>query len=92
MSQDRSLMDRLLKRAVPRAITACAPTPREISPALWVLDRELRHFGLARLPARTTIIRLRSGALVLVSPPPLLDGAAAAAIESIGAVTQIVAT
>jgi hypothetical protein len=91
MSSDRSFFDHVLKRVVPRAVPSFAPAPSELSPGLWLLDRELRHFGFARMPARTTIIRLRSGALVVISPPPLIDGKATTAIDAIGEVTYVVA-
>ena len=87
----RSLLDRLLKLAAPRPVTAFAPQPQELAPGVWVLDRQLRLPGGARLPSRTTIIRLSGGALVVISPPHLVESGGAAAIDSIGVVRQVVA-
>ncbi len=84
-----SWQDRILKRAVPRPITEEAPPPRELCTDLWALDRQLLHFGLARLPSRTSIVRLEDGSLVVVSPPPQVD-ASDAAIDSLGPVRHVV--
>jgi hypothetical protein len=87
----RRALDRLLKRAAPRPVANFAPGPHELASGLWALDRQLCYPGGARLPSRTTLIRLRSGDLVVVSPPPLVDAACAAAIDAIGPVRQVVA-
>ena len=91
MPSRRSLVDHLMKLGSPRAVATFAPRPRQLAQAVWVLDRELRFPGGARLPLRTAIICLSSGALVVVSPPPLIESGAAAAIDSIGVVRQVVA-
>ncbi len=91
MPSRRSLIDRLMKLAAPLPVAAFAPQPRELARGLWVLDRQLRFPGGARLPLRTTIIGLSNGALVVVSPPPLIESGGAAAIDSIGVVRQVVA-
>ena len=78
MPSGRSLLDLALKRAVPRPVAAYAPPPRELSAGLWVLDRQLLHFGSAILPSRTTLICLENGPLVVVSPPPLVDSSTVA--------------
>jgi len=91
MPARRSLIDRLIKLAAPRPVVAFAPQPRELAAGVWVLDRQLRLPGSARLPLRTTIIRLSSGALVVVSPPPLIGSRDVAAIDSIGVVEHVVA-
>jgi hypothetical protein len=90
MPARRSLMDRLLMRVEPRPLPACVPEPRELVPGLWALDRELRFPGGARLPCRTTMIRRSNGALIVVSPPALVTPAAAASIDSIGTVEEVV--
>jgi hypothetical protein len=90
MSSGRSLMDRALMRAVPRPVAAYSPPPRELCAGLWVLDRQLLHFGSARLPTRTTIIRFDDGSMTVVSPPPLIDPSTVDAIESIGSVEYVV--
>ncbi|MBI3247262.1 MAG: DUF4336 domain-containing protein [Deltaproteobacteria bacterium] len=80
-----------MKLVAPRPVAAFAPQPQELARGVWVLDRQLRFPGGARLPLRTTIIRLSNGALVVVSPPPLIESNSAAAIDSIGLVKQVVA-
>lgn len=89
MSSRRSVLDRVLSRVVPRPVFEVSPPPWELAADLWVLDRQLLHFGVARLPTRTTIIRLSNGTLVVVSPPPVLDSHTAEAIDSIGAVEYV---
>ncbi|MCG8591652.1 MAG: DUF4336 domain-containing protein [Proteobacteria bacterium] len=83
-------MDRLLIRARPSPVPDYRPPPQEIEPGLWVLDRQLRHFGMARLPSRTTLVLLGDHSLAVISPPALLDPASLAAIEAIGRVAYIV--
>ncbi|MBI3756827.1 MAG: DUF4336 domain-containing protein [Deltaproteobacteria bacterium] len=80
-----------MKLVTPRPVAAFAPQPQDLARGVWVLDRQLRFPGGARLPLRTTIIRLSNGALVVVSPPPLIESDGAAAIDSIGLVKQVVA-
>lgn len=67
-----------------------APAPHALCPGIFALDRELRHFGFARLPTRTTLVRLDAGGVIVVSPPSSLDAATQAAIESIGFVSDVV--
>jgi len=55
-----------------------------------VIDRELRHFGVARLPSRTTLLALSGGRVVVVSPPAGADAALRSAIGAIGTVTDVV--
>ncbi len=81
-----SPMDRWLKPAVPRPDAGFTPPPRELAPGLWILDRRLRHFGLALLPSRTTLIRRADGGVLVVSPPPLVDRGA---LEAVGAVDSV---
>ncbi len=90
MPSDPSFLDRALKRAIPRPVADDTPPPRELCSNLWVLDRQLLHFGTARLPTRTTIIRLGGGGLVVISPPPLLDPGSIDAINAIGRVESVV--
>jgi hypothetical protein len=75
----------------PRAFAAFAPPPAEIAAGVFALDRQLRFPGGARLPSRTTIIRLNDGALVVISPPALHGPEAGAAIDSLGVVRHVVA-
>lgn len=71
MSSRRSLIDRLMRLASPRPVSGFAPPPRELAPGVWLVDRRLRMPGGPLLPLRTTVIRLRDGSLVVISPPPL---------------------
>lgn len=90
MSSNRSLIDRLMKLASPRPVMGYAPPPREIAPGIWALDRQLRMPGGPLLPLRTTVIRLRDGSLVVISPPPPV-GAGDAAVADLGRVRHVVA-
>ncbi len=83
------MLDRVLKRAVPRAVEGAVRPLHPLAESLWVLDRELRHFGIARLPSRSTLIRLESGGLAVISPPAP-DDATREAIDSLGAVEAVV--
>src|SRR5713101_7076712 len=91
MPPRRSFLDNILKLAAPRPLAALTPQPQELAWGIWVVDRQLRLPGGARLPLRTTIIRLSNGALVVVSPPPLIESGDVAAIDSIGIVKHVVA-
>jgi hypothetical protein len=72
-------------------VTAFAPQPAQLAAGVWALDRQLRFPGGARLPSRTTILRLSSGELVVISPPALPGPDGAAAIDSIGVVRHVLA-
>ena len=87
---ERSLDERAMQRLVPQPVPGHTPPPRELGDGLWELDRHLRHFGAARLPSRTTLVRLPQGSLAVISPPALVDDAAVAAIASIGRVEFVV--
>jgi len=63
--------------------------PVNVAPGLWVLDDILRLPGL-RFPVRSGIFQLQSGNLLILSPLPRIDEAAAA-INVLGRVTAIVA-
>lgn len=90
MSTRPSLQSRLLKRAVPRPIRENSTPPEELCPGLWVVDRRLRHFGLALLPSRTTIIRLAGGSLAVISPPPRPDTGLLTEIDALGPVECVI--
>ena len=74
MSAGRSIWDRLIQPVTPRVDTSFAPAPTQIAPGLWSLERRLRMPGGPSLPSRTTVIRLRAEALLVVSPPPVEAG------------------
>ena len=80
-------MDRFLALSAPRAVTDFTPPPRELAPGVWTLERQLKMPGGPRLPSRSTILRLQSGALLVISPPPLSESAG---IEALGRVEQVV--
>lgn len=79
----------------PAPVAPVAPSPgavtlQEVAPgAIWVHPYPVRYAG-ARFEARTTLIRLADGRVILHSPGPL-DAGLAAAITSVGPVGWIVA-
>src|SRR6185295_6829968 len=56
---------------------------------VWAIDRRIRMPGGAVLPARTTVLRLPSRGLLVVSPP--LDVAGLEQLDSIGRVEEVLA-
>jgi hypothetical protein len=86
----RSLLDRFLELGQPRFVHDLSPAPREIAPGLWSMDRVLRMPGGPRLPVRSTVIRLRSGGLLVVAPPPLEAGGFEA-LEAHGQIEEVLA-
>lgn len=90
MASTRSPIDRLMQLVTPRPVADFAPPPRRLATDLWALDRQLRMPGGPVLPLRTTLIRLRDGSLVVISPPPL-EEAGGAAIADLGRVRHVVA-
>ena len=62
---------------------------RALGPELWCLDHPQALYG-ARVGARMTVIRLRDGGLLLISPVPV-DPATSAEIEALGPVRHLVA-
>ena len=87
MSSRRSWMERFMRFASPRVVDDFAPPPRQLEPGVWVLDRKLQLPGGPRLPSRSTILRLESGALLVISPPPLSESSG---IDALGTVEQVV--
>jgi len=85
-----SFLDRAMRLARPRVVTAFAPPPTPIGPGLWSLDRRLRMPGGPLLPSRTTVMRLGSGGLLVVSPPPGAPGGLEH-LDALGPVEEIVA-
>ena len=74
----------------PRPLVDYVPAPREIAEGLFSVERRLRMPGGARLPTRTTLIRLRTGGLLVISAPPAEPGGLDE-IDAIGPVEEIVA-
>jgi hypothetical protein len=72
----------------PTVVTGFAPPPVELAPGLWSLERRLRMPGGPGLPTRTTILRLGSGGLLVVSPPPVEAGGLEP-LERLGAVEEV---
>ena len=91
MSSGRSVADRVIRLVTPRVVESFRPPPREIAPNLFELERLLRMPAGPNLPSRTTIVRLSSGRLVVLTPPPAVGAAEAAAITAIGMVDDVVA-
>lgn len=88
MNPKRSLLDRLLQLGRPTVVRDFAPAPVVIAPGLWALERRLRMPGGVRLPNRSTIVRLASGGLLVVSPPPVEPGGLDA-LAALGAVEEV---
>lgn len=65
---ERLLLERMIRLVAPRPDPSFTPPPREIAPGIWGIDRQVRFAG-AVLPARSTVIDLGQGRLLLVSPP-----------------------
>lgn len=87
---NRSLLDRLLELGRPRVVSGFAPLPSEIAPGIWSLDRRLRMPSGPGLPVRSTIIRLRSEGLLVVSPPPV-DARVIENLAALGRVDEVLA-
>jgi len=81
-------MDRLIQRYQPRPVTDFAPPPLEVAPGLWTLERRLRMPAGPRLPTLTTIVRLASGGVLVVSPPAVACGGLAA-LDALGRVEEV---
>ena len=66
---ERELLDRLFLRVRPRVDPGYRPPLRPLVDGLWAIDRRLRAFG-SFIETRTTVARLDSGGLVVISAPP----------------------
>ena len=88
MSRNRSLLDRAMQFVQPRLVRDFAPPPTAIASGIWCLDRRMRLPGGLLLPTRSTIIRLPSRGLLVVSPPPVEPGGLDA-LDALGAVEEI---
>ncbi|HEY2773902.1 MAG TPA: DUF4336 domain-containing protein [Candidatus Binatia bacterium] len=91
MSQHRSLADRLMQHLRPRPVPGFAPPACELDRGIWTLERQLRMPGGPVLPSRTTILRLASGGLVVISPPARIAEDGADDLDAIGEVRYVVA-
>jgi hypothetical protein len=74
----------------PVPVPGFAPAPVELADGIFALDRRLRMPGGPGLPARTTIVRLGDGGLVVISPPPVSLGGLEA-LDALGPVAHVVA-
>ncbi len=88
MKARRSIVDRLIQLVRPRLVSSFAPPPTQIAADLWSLERRLRMPSGPGLPARTTVIRLRSDTLLVVSPPPVEAGGLEG-VEALGSVEEV---
>jgi hypothetical protein len=84
----RSVWDRLIEPVKPKVVTAFAPPPVEIAPGVWSLERRLRMPGGPLLPSRATVIRLPTGGLLVVSPPPVEAGGLEA-LDALGTIAEV---
>jgi hypothetical protein len=78
----------LIQFVTPQPVSDFAPLPTQIAPDLWSLERRLRMPGGPTLPARTTVLRLRSDALLVVSPSPVGVGGLEG-MDALGAVEEV---
>lgn len=67
MSQ-RLLFERMIRHVAPRPDPSFTPPPTELAPGIWSIERRVRFAG-AVLPARSTVVDVGQGGLLLVSPP-----------------------
>jgi Domain of unknown function (DUF4336) len=90
MNAKRSVLDRLIRHVRPKVVSAFAPPPVQIAPNLWSLERRLRMPGGPILPTQTTVIRLRSEALLVISPPPV-EAKGLESLDALGSVEEVLA-
>lgn len=88
MNTRRSVLNRLIRFVKPQVVQGFAPPPVPIAPDLWSFERRLRMPGGPILPTRTTVIRLRSHALLVISPPPVEAGGLEY-LDALGAVEEV---
>lgn len=69
--EKRSFFDRMMSSMQPRCVEEHRPQPQPLTEGLWTIERKLKMPGGLKLPVRTTVVRLQSGALVVLSPPKL---------------------
>ncbi|MGE0684542.1 MAG: DUF4336 domain-containing protein [Candidatus Binatia bacterium] len=69
--EKRSFLDRMLSSIQPGLVEGYRPQPQQLAEGLWAIERKLKMPGGFTLPVRTTVVRLQSGALVVLSPPKL---------------------
>jgi len=81
-------MDRMMPLVRPRLVPGYAPAPVALAPGLWSLERRLRMPGGVTLPTRTTLIRLPSDGLLVVSPPAVEVGGLES-LDALGRVEEI---
>lgn len=74
--------------AAPRLLPSPPQTPREVAPDVWIVERQLALPGGPRLATRSTLIRLSSGDLLVISPLPL-DASEAAQLSALGPVRDV---
>ncbi|HVM95969.1 MAG TPA: DUF4336 domain-containing protein [Candidatus Acidoferrales bacterium] len=90
MPEKRRLIDRLFQLGAPSVVIERRPPALSIADGVWSLMRYLRMPGGPILPSRTTIVRLGSGNLAVISPPPAHEETFAA-LDGLGKVEALVA-
>jgi hypothetical protein len=90
MPQIRRILDEVFKLATPGFDAEYRPPPARLADGLWSLERHLRLPAGPILPSRTTVVRLGSGNLALISPPPPHDETFST-IEALGTVSALIA-
>jgi hypothetical protein len=84
----RAFFDRLVSLGRPTIVAGFAPPPAQLDAGLWAIDRRLRMPGGPILPSRSTVIRLASGGLLVVSPPAIAPGGLDA-LDALGTVEEV---
>jgi hypothetical protein len=84
-----SIGELLVRHVWPAPVADYAPLPRIVADGIWVVDRRLRMGGVT-MPTRMTVVRLRTGGLLLHSPVRL-DAPTREGIASLGRVDALVA-
>jgi Domain of unknown function (DUF4336) len=90
MAEKRSLLDRILRASRPEFVSHFTPSPRQVDENLWTIERQLKMPGGLLLPVVSTVIRLKSSALLLFSPPRI-DPSIESWLRGLGPVSAIVA-
>jgi hypothetical protein len=85
-----SWIDTVLRPLRPSAVAGYCPAPVRVASDLWQLERRLRFPPGLVLSGKTTIVRMRDGGLVLISPVAL-DEPTAAQVRALGSVAAVVA-
>jgi hypothetical protein len=74
----------------PVPVADYAPAPVEFGPRIWTIDRRLRMPGGLILPVCSTVLRVKEGSVVVISPP-LLDPQLVTSLQGLGGLAGVIA-